>query len=150
MPDVWKGYVSANDDVRHTYERVFYGRQLTDNNADYMPTAGQGPSAGGSVWGDGPTDTPGVTGSPSPVTSPTDGPTPSPTTSDLYGSVYGPSNSTEATVWGSGAASDVQPIQGGPAASPGSSYPQLEPPTIDVTPTPQVGGPSATNDMTPG
>jgi hypothetical protein len=28
MPDFWRGYVSANDDVRHTYEQVFYGHLL--------------------------------------------------------------------------------------------------------------------------
>ena len=29
MSGFWGGYASVNDDVRHTYERVFYGRELT-------------------------------------------------------------------------------------------------------------------------
>lgn len=146
MPDMWKGYVSANDEVRHTYEQVFYGRQLTDNNANNMPQPSTGPSVGGDIHGNDPNTPYGVSAEP---TAPSGaGPTAQASTSDLYGSVYGPSGGTEATVWGH-AAGDVQPYQGA-SASPSSGYPQLEPPTIDVTPTSQVSGPTATSGMTPG
>lgn len=34
----WNGYAKANDDIRHTYEHVFYGRQLTgDLTAQEVP-----------------------------------------------------------------------------------------------------------------
>ncbi|MFC7694113.1 hypothetical protein ACFQY5_35900 [Paeniroseomonas aquatica] len=31
MSGFWKGYANVNDDVRHTYEQVFFGRQTTGN-----------------------------------------------------------------------------------------------------------------------
>ena len=38
MSGFWRGYATVNDDIRHTYEQVFYGRQTTGNlNQDDMP-----------------------------------------------------------------------------------------------------------------
>lgn len=87
----WTGYAKVNDDIRHTYEQVFYGRKLTDDlTAQEVPgmakpapepvtpaPEGQGPSAPphqhadlyARIWGPAPTQ-PG-TPEPAPEMSPT-------------------------------------------------------------------------------
>lgn len=63
-PNVSRSYAAINDDVRHTYERVFYGRQLTDNlTTNDVPGMLDDPSRkaapgsdsqAGTVWGHAP------------------------------------------------------------------------------------------------
>lgn len=59
MPDPWKGYAAVNDDLRQTFERVFYGRQVTGNamQADVASMAVQSDAtaspatSAGTAWG---------------------------------------------------------------------------------------------------
>lgn len=135
MADFWKGYVSVNDDVRHTYEQVFYGRQLTGDNAPGMPgpDAASTPAAAPDAFN-------GMT-SPSGM---------NPDVAEVYGTVWGNAPTNQ----GSALETYHQAMlaqQG--SGSPQAGYPQLEPPTIEGTTggsAPTIESPNQGNDMTPG
>lgn len=167
MSGFWRGYANVNDDVRHTYEQVFYGRQTTGNltesevpgmkepGGSYMeralpadPAAPQGtvPAATPDAFG-GLTTTPGMR----------------PEVAEVYGNIWGNASTNQ----GSALETYHQAMltqQGG--GSPQAGYPQLEPPTIEGTTGGPPGGapqieapkieppaqaaPNQGDDMTPG
>lgn len=76
MSGFWQGYANVNDDVRNTYERVFYGRELTDPiNRNDMPGLGAQPAEVGAS----PTDAAATSSTPGGAA------TPGTTAADLYG-----------------------------------------------------------------
>lgn len=152
MSGFWKGYANVNDDVRHTYEQVFFGRQttgnLTENDIPGMrPEQGQAapmqaaPDAGTGTTG------PGVA---------QEGPqaeTAAHSHAEFYGSVWGtapPGGAPEATDALGRYHAPVLDQQAGGIHGPAA----LEPPTIEGTATPieapRIEPPSQGNDMTPG
>ena len=140
MPNPWNGYVAVTDDVRHTYEQVFYGRQLTD---DWKPI-----NAPGAAPGTPGSDAPGIEAPPiGPGSAPTGGvwgETLPPETGQ--GGLYGTAQIEAPTIDGS-----ATPIAGqvsAPSQAPaGGLYgpAQVEAPTIEP-----ASAPSAGNDLTPG
>jgi hypothetical protein len=128
MSRFWQGYASVNDDIRHTYEQVFYGRQTTGNL-----TAN---------------DIPGMAVQASPVAA--DGPNsagPGDTGSHDHSAFYG-------TIWGGDAptADPSSPTSPGLGPTPGGAgtatieAPKIEAPKIEA---PEIAPPNQGNDMTP-
>lgn len=160
MSGFWRGYANVNDDVRHTYEQVFYGRQTTGNltEADVPgmkePTAEPAPDAFGGAT------TPVAPGEAGPNAYPgPTGPGMKPDVAEVYGSIWGDASTNN----GSALETYHQAMltqQGG--GSPQAGYPQLEPPTIEGTTggAPQIeapkieppsqAAPGQGDDMTPG
>jgi hypothetical protein len=128
----WTGYAKVNDDLRHTYEQVFYGRQLTgDLNEHEVP--GMAKAA------------------PEPTTPAPDaqGPyAPPHAHADLYTRIWGPAPSADAgagrglaPTQGPGIHGDVLPPEPTASHASGGNAPQIEAPTIEP---PRQGG-----DLTP-
>lgn len=125
------GFLTATDDVRHTYEQVFYGRQLTGNNVE-PESSPLGP------W------TP-----PNPSEEPTAG---------LNGEVLGPEPSAAPPgtptvlegqiIEGSGTVHDHAEFYGSVwGHGPGGGAPQIEGPNVEA---PAIEPPDQGDDLTPG
>ncbi|MDN3568722.1 hypothetical protein ACFQY5_35770 [Paeniroseomonas aquatica] len=122
MSGFWKGYANVNDDVRHTYEQVFFGRQTTGNLTEAeVPGMKPEQPAPDAFAGEG---------------SSTNAP-PQHDHAAFYGSV-----------WGNGDAPPIGPGEppNGPDLTPGGAV-QVQAPTIEA---PKIEPPSQGNDMTPG
>jgi hypothetical protein len=129
MSDFWRGYANVNDDVRHTYERVFFGRETTANlDASEVPGMVQ-PVA------------------PMAVDNSTT------TTVNNYG-VQPDATAFYGSVWGNGDALPVGPGPSpiGPEPTPGSAAAPIEAPPIEAPriEAPRVESPRQGDDMTPG
>ena len=127
MSGFWGGYAKINDDVRHTYERIFYGRELTnDLTAAEVPGMGNPNAANVSV----------------------DNSTTNNTTINANGlnpdqtAFYG-------SVWGNGDAPPVGPgpTPGGPGPTLDGNAAQVEALPIEA---PKIEPPSRGYDMAPG
>ena len=129
MSGFWNGYVALNDDIRITYEQVFYGQQLTNS---YGPMQADP----GNFWnGTGPSTT--TDGAPSieaPDISPADAVEIVPDVSNVYANTF-PAGAIEAPTI------DATPVQAPDIEAPAIEAPPIEPPTP-----PAPAGP----DMTPG
>lgn len=127
MSGFWKGYVAVNDDVRHTYEQVFYGRQLTDSNADNLPKPTEA----------GPGMTPAAPDAPAATE-------PSHAHAEFYSGIWGETLPPEpGGIHGAPQLDHGQTIDG--TATPGA--PQIEAPAIEA---PKIEPPRQGDDMTPG
>lgn len=122
MSGFWRGYANVNDDLRHTWEQVAYGRKTTgDLTANEVP---------GMVT---PTAQEAAQPSPDAAATPVDGQAKPPHEhADLYERIWGPApTSPEPT---GGATPGTQPTQ--------DTTPKIEGPAIEP---PRQGG-----DLTPG
>ena len=143
MPNPWQSYASISDDVRHTYERVFFGRQTTgDLTVSDMP--GIGPQAEPGETSAAPEVEPAAAAADSPAAA-----------------LYGPAETAEArqaTATAYEHAANAPGIRAEMDAVNGTPYgwanapdrtpaPQIEAAPIEA---PEIGPTAPVNDMTPG
>lgn len=161
MSGFWRGYANVNDDVRHTYEQVFYGRQTTGNLTENEVPGMKEPTAAPMQAANDQTAAPDAFGGATAGAEPTP-PGMNPDVAEVYGNVWGNAPTNQ----GSALETYHQAMlaqQGGGSPQAGASYPQLEPPTIEGTTgggAPQIeappieppsqAAPNQGDDMSPG